>query len=1195
MHNIQEGPASEKLHTEKVEPRVVNLPVDEEVSPIVEQERFVPGEQSHIKDLILRQDLPIRNHMPDLTQRVIDLFDDSGVLVLQGETGSGKSVYSPIAISNALKAMGLPDRVVMMQPRRDAASGIARAVAAVTDRRLGNEVGYSTSEAKMLHPDTALRVVTSGIFLRYLISQRKNMEKGAVSSLIIDELHEGTIDYHLVLGVLKMMKEQGVAPFILLTSATLNKENVLSYFGAAEESYMSVEGRSYPVTKEYAGKTADDEATQNNRPSEYLEVVADKVKGLIKSEQKGDILVFLPGMAEIEFVTRELKNVGDDADVLPLHGMLSPEDREKVVFGNPKPSRRRIILSTNIAETSLTVPGIKIVVDSMRQRLVRFNPDTGINERGTEFISRMQAEQRAGRAGRLSNGHCVRIISESSFASLHEHPESEIARVNLSDTMLKMIQMNLDPFTFPFIEPPKRERIEAGIKELITLGALDDERELTNIGKQMVEMPFEPRLSRMIIEARELGCLDATLVMAAFEREKNVWFGPSPHDVEMAKGFSFQEKKIAARNEVKKIQSVFADDGSDLMRNLRLFSEAIRQGVFEASRRDNSRESNEAWENLRQWAKRNYVNPKALTHIAYRLKDYAQYANVGDFFSADLDKILDSTDPKLIGKVIMSGYPDHLLMRGFGRMSSNTASYRRFDDQEGDTVTLSPGSVVFDSSPELCLATAFNTGKRTVRGVEVPTTYANDVHPVSLEDVVSMMGDKITLTSPYSIEDYEYEPVTGGATARYGVTYNGRLLGMLKRNVGDVEEENLPKILAHIIFVSHEDDLPPVFGENASVINQVKSLGEKMMITKAFDFEGWYKNRLVGIKSLHEVEENPDNFRMRIEDFVSEEDIENMDKFYPSRINLFGNEYEIKRERLFNYNDDIGEQHFAYDFLPVINMDEDDFRKVPDNYELKMGNPKYSVVPILICVKFHGEFRYGTIGILKKILRDKDRLYGVGTPESEALSGEALRQSGIVSLGGVFDDSSNRGYRSRTETRKIVKEKEKEIEKQTKREVSNESIEDLRPRALSELERLLNALKFEKTQKAPVASGPKFEQLQRHKAKLQPIMDDINVAIGFVKTSDQSLLIKSRLGDLTSRSMRVIREIETNLGYDGGWLERFIEYSNEIVLIAKKEDPDAVVDISLITQQLIDFARKEGVDKKERAQVLSDLMIASLA
>jgi len=1192
MHNTQEGPASEKLQLEKVTSGVTSLPPDEDVSPVVEQERFVPGEQRHIKDLILKQDLPIRNHMPDITQRVIDLFDDSGVLVLQGETGSGKSVYSPIAISNALKAMGLPDRVVMMQPRRDAASGIARAVAAVTDRRLGNEVGYSTSEAKMLHPDTALRVVTSGIFLRYLISQRKNMEKGAVSALIIDELHEGTIDYHLVLGVLKMMKEQGVAPFILLTSATLNKEHVLNYFGATEDNYMSVEGRSYPVTKEYAGKTADDEATKNNRPSEYLEVVADKVKGIIRNEQKGDILVFLPGMAEIEFVARELKGIEYDADVLPLHGMLSPEDREKVVFGNPNPSRRRIILSTNIAETSLTVPGIKIVVDSMRQRLVRFNPETGINERGTEFISRMQAEQRAGRAGRLSNGHCVRIISEPSFASLHEHPESEIARVNLSDTMLKMIQMNLDPFTFPFIEPPKRERIEAGIKELITLGALDDERELTDIGRQMVEMPFEPRLSRMIIEARKLGCLDSTLVLAAFEREKNIWFGPTPQDVEMAKGFSFQDKKIAARNEVKKIQSVFADDGSDLMRNLKLFSEAIRQGVFEASRRDNSRESNEAWENLRQWAKRNYVNPKALTHIAYRLKDYAQYANIGDFFSADLDKILDSTDPKLIGKVIMSGYPDHLLMRGFGRMSSNIASYRRFDDQEGDTVTLSPGSVVFDSSPELCLAAAFDTGKRTVRGVEVPTTYAKDVHPVSLEDVVSMMDDKVKFNTPYSIEEYEYESMTGGVTGKYGVTYNGRLLGILKRSVEEIETEKLPELFAHIIVTYDEDELPTVLIENRDIIEKVKSLGEKMMITKAFDFEGWYRDRLVGVKSLNEVADDPDKFRMRVEDFVSEEDIKDMDKFYPSVINLLGNEYEIKKERLFNYDNDIGERHFAYDPLPVINMSEEDFRMIPDNYNLTIGNPKYSVVPVLVCVRFHGESRYGTIGILKKILRDKDGLYGVGTYQSEALSHQELKQSGIVSLGGMFDDSIAHAYRSRTENKK--RDRVKVEETQTQREVITESIEDLRPRALSELERLLNALKFEKTQKPQVASGPKFELLQKHKAKLQPIMDDINAAFGFVRTSDQPLLIKSRLGDLTSRSMKVIREIETNLGYDGGWMERFIEYSNEIVLIAKKEDPDAIVDISLITQQLIDFARKEDVDRKEKVRVLSDLMIASL-
>ncbi len=852
---------------------------------------------AELKRLIESQDLPVRTRFKELKSLITESAKRKGISLLEGETGSGKSVYSPVAMREALQELGLPDKIVMMQPRKDAATGIANAVAAVSEEDLGRGVGYSTSERKGFSGDTHTSVVTSGVMLQYLASGRIDKEK--VGAVIIDELHEASIDYHVVLGLLKMLHEEDNAPLILLTTATLDKKKYQDYYGIDDEDHEKIEGRTYPVEKEFVDQN---ELSHEGREIPYTKLAAQKAGGAVV-ETKGDVLVFMPGRREIMDTIGHLEDLilqrgqkfeDIGLEVLPLYGGLPEDDRQDVIRGKkPAGIQRRIIVCTNIAETSLTVPGITAVVDSCRERSVKFNPDTGITEMGTGFISKDQAEQRAGRAGRVQEGHCYRLIPEKRFEALKQHPDSEIHQSNLSQVVLRLKSYGLDPKTFPFIDAPDPNAVRQGIKELQILGALDEKEALTDVGMEMKDLGFEPRIARMIVEGKKRGCIDATIALAAFNQFGNVFMGPSRKDVDEAFGFDNREKRASARARVKEIQSKFNLGDSDWLRNISVLVKAVDEGLFTAVHR-NGNEGRAANKKLEKWCRANYINAKTLKNIARRLKDFAKYAGV----KIDLDTYQDtlmSTGADDLGAVILSAHADQLMYlvhSGFGlpeysMVESNGRGYK--------AIVPSPGSVAFEKKPLFAITSHITEGSGKQRGMEVKRNYAHGIHPVNAEQMIAVMPHILERQST----ELKYDPKTDSVynAVKFRVRGAGENLpGEKKEPIRNVElaVEGFAKALAQ---GSVDTRVTRINGAMIKRVDQYYARSKGRISSVNFDMAGWYERKLREHGNIHTkaaLEERQDDFFLEEGDLIEVEQLEDLNEYYPTTIQMNGVDVEVE-------------------------------------------------------------------------------------------------------------------------------------------------------------------------------------------------------------------------------------------------------------------------------------------------------------
>ncbi len=830
--------------------------------------------QEELRRRIEAQDLPIRHRMRELTDRFAAAACGSGVFTLLAPTGSGKSVFSPVAVRAAIQQLGLPDRILMMQPRRDAASGIARAVAAVSREELGKGVGFRTSEAKVGKSDSAIVVVTPGVLLRYL--QEGAVSKDSIGALILDEVHEGSLDNHLALGLIKYMREQGSAPPVLLTSATFDAKRMHAFFGSQGDDHMEVEGRSHPIDHRHCSPGERPVLDDRGVKYGYISLVVDKVIEVCRSDQEGDVLVFMPGMREIQQVINGVRAgiQTDAADVLPLHGSLSPQDRD-FALSIHEGGRRRVIVSTNIAETSVTVPGIKIVVDSCRERSVVFNPSTGIVERGTGLISRSQAIQRAGRAGRVAPGVCYRILSAQEFDALPEYPASEIRRANLSQVVMRLKGEGIDPRTFPFMEAPQEGAIDHGIKTLIMVGALDEQEHLTDIGLKMKELPFEPHIARMVVEAQRRGCIEAALVIAAFEREQNVLLLPSHADIERTAGVSWQDKRRGAQDRIRDIRNVFSRGNSDLLQSLNIFIAAIDNGVIEAMRSDGIPEGIVARNQFRAWCNKYYLKASALEHIAYRLQDYAHYAGMRLDYSM-LGDSLRTVDDESLGAAIVAGYPADVLCltSGYG-----LPTYIRAlgGNQE---ITLSPGSAAFHARPALCVAGSIAEGRGTHGGHEITRNYASDVHPVS--------GVLLREIHPHLVREQEsspaYDPSTDTcvASVTYTTVRGGVQLGVEKRVIAGARavEVFARAMSSGIIGLPCESYNRDVLGQLDALYARSRGRVQKP------NMDQWYADRLGGISTKEDAVRIDDRLRLSLRDYCDETMQEELNNYYPTSVRM---------------------------------------------------------------------------------------------------------------------------------------------------------------------------------------------------------------------------------------------------------------------------------------------------------------------
>jgi ATP-dependent helicase HrpB len=456
----------------------------------------------------LKTRLPIDESLPV----IIDSIQHNLITVVGAPPGSGKTTRVAPAILDAPWMKQHASRVYLLQPRRLAARSVAARIAQEQGVSLGgNEVGYHVRFEKRFNRSTRLIVATEGILLRKL---QDDATLDGIAVVLMDEFHERSVDTDLLFGMLRQVQANVRDDLrLVIMSATLDDESLkanISHQPGNPSPFIQVEGRQFPVTIRY----------QPSLPKQSMvDITCSAILNAIEKHD-GDVLAFLPGQSEIYRSRDHLSRATPlrDCDLFALHGSLPLEEQTQII----QPSRRRkIVLSTNVAETSLTIEGIRVVIDSGYARVMRFDPSVGLDRLCLEPISQSSATQRAGRAGRVAEGFCYRLWSESTQRSLASHLEPEIRRVDLASAVLQLLAWGQrDVMSFPWLTTPRTEAIEAALQLLDRIGAVKDGT-ITRLGQSIARLPLHPRTARMVLEGNSLGCLDSTAIAASMLAERD--------------------------------------------------------------------------------------------------------------------------------------------------------------------------------------------------------------------------------------------------------------------------------------------------------------------------------------------------------------------------------------------------------------------------------------------------------------------------------------------------------------------------------------------------------------------------------------------------------------------------------------------------------------------------------------------------
>ncbi len=478
------------------------------------------------------------------------------VVIVCGETGSGKTTQIPKILLEM--GRGKAGRIGHTQPRRIAARSVAARIAEELKVELGALVGYKVRFHDRVRSDSVIKLMTDGILLA---ETQGDPQLRAYDTLIIDEAHERSLNIDFLLGYLKKLLEKRNDFKLVITSATIDAEKFSRHFNGAP--VIEVSGRLYPVEVRYRPVEGDKEDTTRDEEEAAL---AGAVEEACK-EGSGDVLVFLPGEREIREATEVLRKHRIAAEILPLYSRLSNAEQDRVFHPG---GSRRVVLATNVAETSLTVPRIHYVVDTGQARIKRYSYRNKVEMLRVENISQAAAQQRAGRCGRVADGICFRLYSEEEFAARPAHTDPELLRSSLAAVILRALSLNLGKVEdFPFLDPPSPKAISDGYALLAELGAVDEENALTAMGRELARLPLDPRVGRMLVAAREEGCLEQMLVIAGAQSLQD------PRERPMDKAAAADER-----------HKQFADERSDFLSFLKLW-EFAGEGLSRRQCRDN--------------------------------------------------------------------------------------------------------------------------------------------------------------------------------------------------------------------------------------------------------------------------------------------------------------------------------------------------------------------------------------------------------------------------------------------------------------------------------------------------------------------------------------------------------------------------------------------------------------------------------
>lgn len=578
--------------------------------------------------------LPIDASLGEIAAKLVD----ATALVLHAPPGAGKTTRVPPALADATWTANRT--VIVLEPRRMAARAAARRIAHERGVTLGREVGYQVRFDEKCSRDTRILVVTDGIFLRRLESD-PFLEN--VAAVVFDEFHERNLLSDLGAGMVRRL-QQTVRPDLraVLMSATLDPEPIAAAFGNCP--VVRTEGRAYSVEVRYLGRSAK---------AQFPQATADVIERALGSTE-GDLLAFLPGVGEIHRTAAALDAVARQQDlaVMPLYGDMPPEEQDAVLA---PASRRKVVLATNVAETSLTIEGIKIVVDTGFAKVMRFDPQSGLDKLELTPISKASADQRAGRAGRTSPGVCWRIWDEGSHRARPDRESPEITRVDLASAVLTLKSWGeSDILAFPWLDAPSADAVVRADLLLHRLDALDENGAVTKLGHTLAAMPAHPRLARLVVEGHRFGDIDRAALLAAYLSERDPFTA--------GRGTS-RPSRLTARS---------TRTPSDVLDRLSAIEEFLRSG-----------------ETATPWGELHRGGTRTITQIRDQLRQTIR---------SELGSVTErsTADDEALMRALLAAYPDRLAKRR--DLGSDRAIM-----VGGRGVKLAPGSAVTDAELFLCI------------------------------------------------------------------------------------------------------------------------------------------------------------------------------------------------------------------------------------------------------------------------------------------------------------------------------------------------------------------------------------------------------------------------------------------------------------------------------------------------------------
>ncbi|HVO88164.1 MAG TPA: ATP-dependent RNA helicase HrpA, partial [Casimicrobiaceae bacterium] len=639
-------------------------------------------------------ELPVAQRAEDIAA----LIRDHRVVIVSGETGSGKTTQLPKICLQAGRGEG--GLIGHTQPRRIAARAVASRIAQELGTNVGGAVGYKVRFTDQTQPDAYIKLMTDGILLAETQGDRDLL---AYDTIIVDEAHERSLNIDFLIGYLRQLLARRDDLRVVITSATLDAQRFAEHFAhrGKPAPIVEVSGRMYPVEIRHRPlRGAEEESDDEEEVEEGIVAVAED----LWREGPGDILVFLPGEREIretsELLTRSLarRPYAADVEILPLYARLSVQEQQRVFASS---QGRRIVLATNVAETSLTVPGIRYVIDTGLARVKRYSLRNKTTLLQIEKISQAAARQRAGRSGRVQNGICVRLYGEEDYAERPAFTDPEILRSSLAAVVLRMAALDLGPVeAFPFLEPPAPRAIADGYQLLQELGAVDAQRVLTPLGRELARLPLDPRIGRIVIAARDEGCLAEALVIAS------ALAVPDPRD-----------RPLDKRQAADQAHLRFRDERSDFLSLIALwefFADALAQKMSHRRLVDHCRAQFVSYLRLREWRDVHAQLASVLSEAGWRV-------------DGKLPDTFDTAHYVALHRALLAGL--------LGNIGMKPDAGDEYQGARGIRFVLHPGSGLAKKPPKWVLAAELT---------ETTRLFARCAAKIEPEWIEAVAGDRVT-------------------------------------------------------------------------------------------------------------------------------------------------------------------------------------------------------------------------------------------------------------------------------------------------------------------------------------------------------------------------------------------------------------------------------------------------------------------